>query len=171
MIAGVNDSFFLHQWYLLVPQIMLTLNLLRQLNIAPNVSGYSYIHETSNFNWMLLALMGCAMKFHLKPNNRKHRASIQWTDVTFGHHWNIINVIKFLSCWQGKPNLRHGVFQTEGYHQTNIQSCWCHCQRIWRLKTTLQGLAIIKNATHMEAFTKMQDQFTPWHQLPLDMMP
>jgi hypothetical protein len=42
-MAGVSDDFPIHQWHELVPQIVLTLNLLRQSHVAPNVSAYSYI--------------------------------------------------------------------------------------------------------------------------------
>jgi hypothetical protein len=40
-LAGVSDDFPIHQWHELVPQIVLTLNLLRQLHVAPNVSAYT----------------------------------------------------------------------------------------------------------------------------------
>jgi hypothetical protein len=43
VLAGVADDFPIHQWDELLPQTILALNLLRQSNIAPNISAYAYI--------------------------------------------------------------------------------------------------------------------------------
>jgi hypothetical protein len=70
-LAGVSDDFPIHQWHKLVPQIVLTLNLLQQLHVVPNVSAYAYHHGNFNYNCMTLAPMGCAVQFHIKPNRRR----------------------------------------------------------------------------------------------------
>ena len=70
-LAGVSDDFPIHQWHELVPQIVLTLNLLRQSHVAPNVSAYAYHHGNFDYNRMPLAPMGCTVQFHIKPNRRK----------------------------------------------------------------------------------------------------
>ncbi len=64
IIAGVDDNFPMNLWDRLLPQTVLTLNLLRQSNIAPTVSAYQYIHGAFNYNKMLLAPMGCAVQIH-----------------------------------------------------------------------------------------------------------
>jgi hypothetical protein len=46
IIAGVDDSFPMKLWDKLLPQIALTLNLLRQSNFAPTVSAYHMSAET-----------------------------------------------------------------------------------------------------------------------------
>ncbi|KAL7480136.1 hypothetical protein ACHAW6_005839, partial [Cyclotella cf. meneghiniana] len=52
IIAGVSNDFPIHQWDKLVPQAVLTLYLLRQSNVAPNVSAYSYHHGNFDYNQM-----------------------------------------------------------------------------------------------------------------------
>jgi hypothetical protein len=59
VLAGVADGFPINQWDELLPQTMLTLNLLRQSNVAPNISAYAYHHGSFDYNQMPLAPMGC----------------------------------------------------------------------------------------------------------------
>ena len=68
VLADVADYFPIHQWNQLVLQTVIILNLLRQTNVAPNVSAYSYHHNPFDYNRILLAHMGCAVQFHNKPN-------------------------------------------------------------------------------------------------------
>eukprot|EP00804_Cyclotella_cryptica_P022238 CCRYP_017928-RA/>CCRYP_017928-RA protein AED:0.26 eAED:0.26 QI:0/0/0/1/1/1/3/0/814 len=76
VLAGVDSSFPINQWDELLPQTVLTLNLLRQSNVAPNISAWAYHHGSFDYNRMPLAPMGCAVQFHIKPSRRK----------TFGEH-------------------------------------------------------------------------------------
>ncbi len=77
MLAGVADGFPINQWDELLLQTILTLNLLRQSNVAPNISAWAYHHGSFDYNRMPpLAPMGCAVQFHIKPSRRK----------TFGEH-------------------------------------------------------------------------------------
>jgi hypothetical protein len=57
-------------WGRLLPQTVLTLNLLRQSNVAPIVSAYQYVHGAFDYNRMLLAPMGCAVQVH-ESNERR----------------------------------------------------------------------------------------------------
>jgi hypothetical protein len=57
-------------WDRLLPQTVLTLNLLRQSNIAPTVSAYQYIHGAFDYNKMQLALMACAVQIHKRSEKR-----------------------------------------------------------------------------------------------------
>jgi hypothetical protein len=68
IIAGVDDSFWL--WDKLPPQTILTLNLLRQSNVAPTVSAYAYINGPFDYNAIPLAPMGCAVQMHESTNRR-----------------------------------------------------------------------------------------------------
>jgi hypothetical protein len=67
VLAGVDNSFPINQWDELLPQTILTLNLLRQSNVAPNISAWAYHHGSFDYNCMPLAPMGCAVQFHIKP--------------------------------------------------------------------------------------------------------
>jgi hypothetical protein len=70
VLAGVDDNFPMRLWDRLLPQTILTLNLLRQSNIAPTVLAYQYVHGAFDYNRMPLGLMGCAIQVH-KSNERR----------------------------------------------------------------------------------------------------
>ena len=76
VLSGVADSFPINQWDELLPQSVLTLNLLRQSKVAPNISAWAYHHGSFNYNQMPLTPMGCEVQFHIKPNRRKKSVSI-----------------------------------------------------------------------------------------------
>lgn len=50
ILAGVDDSFPMRLWVKLLPQTVLTLNLLCQSNIAPAVSAYQYVRGSFDYN-------------------------------------------------------------------------------------------------------------------------
>jgi hypothetical protein len=62
ILAGVDDNFPMQLWDKLLPQTILTLNLLRQSNVAPTVSAYQYVHGIFNYNKTPLAPLGCAVQ-------------------------------------------------------------------------------------------------------------
>ncbi len=64
IIAGVDNSFSMKLWDKLLPQTVLTLNLLRQSNFDPTVSAYQYVHGNFDYNKMPLAPIGCAVQLH-----------------------------------------------------------------------------------------------------------
>ncbi|KAL7481569.1 LOW QUALITY PROTEIN: hypothetical protein ACHAW6_007252, partial [Cyclotella cf. meneghiniana] len=74
VLAGISINFPINQWDELLYQTILALNLLQQLNVAPNVLAYH--HSSFDYNDMTIAPMGCAMQFHINPSWRK----------TFGEH-------------------------------------------------------------------------------------
>jgi hypothetical protein len=69
ILAGVDDSFPMQLWDKLLPQTVLTLNLLRQSNVAPTVSAYQYVLRNFDYNKMPLAPLGCAVQLY-KSNTR-----------------------------------------------------------------------------------------------------
>jgi len=71
VLAGVDNSFLINQWDELLAQTILTLNLLRQSNVAPNISAWVYHHGSFDYDRMPLAPMGCAVQFHINPGRRK----------------------------------------------------------------------------------------------------
>mgnify|MGYP003846118773 CR=1 FL=1 len=58
ILAGVDDNFPMHLWDRLLPQTILTLNLLRQAHVTPTVSAYHYVHGPFDYNKMPLAPLG-----------------------------------------------------------------------------------------------------------------
>ena len=70
VIAGVDETFPMQLWDRLLPQRVLTLNLLRQSNVAPTVSAYQYVNRAFDYNKMPLAPMGCAVQIHERSERR-----------------------------------------------------------------------------------------------------
>ena len=77
VLAGVDDSFPMRLWDKLLPQTVLTLNLLRQSNAAPTVSAYQYVRGSFDYNKMPLAPMGCAVQIY---ESRERRGT--WAEHT-----------------------------------------------------------------------------------------
>jgi hypothetical protein len=100
-MVGILDNFNIHQWHELVPQIVLSLNLLRLLLIAPNILAYAYHHCNFDYNRIPLAPMGCAVQFHIKPNRCKswgEHANDGWYLTTspdhYRCHWIFVKAIR-----------------------------------------------------------------------------
>ena len=70
IIQGLDDTFPMKLWDKLLPQTILTLNLLRQSNAVPTVSAHQYIHGQFDYNAMPLAPLGCAVQMHEAPTKR-----------------------------------------------------------------------------------------------------
>jgi hypothetical protein len=70
VLAGVDNSFPMRLWDRLLPQTILTLNLLRQANTVPMISAWQYVHGNFDYNKMPLASMGCAVQIHQGSERR-----------------------------------------------------------------------------------------------------
>ena len=97
MLSGVDPSFPIFLWSRLVPQAVLTLNLVRPSNVAPKVSAHQYMHGTFNFNTTPLAPLGCQVQMYLKPHRQtswgKHASAGWYLGAALQHYrchriWN-----------------------------------------------------------------------------------
>ena len=70
VLAGVDDSFPMRLWDKFLPQTTLTLNLLRQSNVAPTVSAYQYVHGSFDYNKTPLAPLGCTVQLFESSTRR-----------------------------------------------------------------------------------------------------
>ncbi len=137
-MAGISDNFPIHQWHKLVPQIVLTLNLLQQLLVAPNTLAYAYHHGNFDYNWMPLAPMGCAVQFHIKPNRRKswgEHASDGWYLKTSPDHYRCHWI--FLKATRAKQ-ISDTVFFKHKYitnQQWRLIILWSKQSMIWKLQS------------------------------------
>ncbi len=68
VLAGVADNFPPNLWDQLLPQTEITINLIQQSNPTPNVSAYTHLSGTFNYNKMPLTPMGCEAQVHKKTN-------------------------------------------------------------------------------------------------------
>ena len=70
ILCGVDEKSPMSLWDKLMPQAEMTLNLLRQSRLVPNVSAYAHMHGIHDYNGHPLAPMGCAVKMHVMPSVR-----------------------------------------------------------------------------------------------------
>jgi len=71
IMCGVHDTFPMHLWCRLLPQAELTLKVLRQSNVTPNVSAYAHVHGQHNYMRKPFTPMECAIQAHEKPDKRR----------------------------------------------------------------------------------------------------
>jgi hypothetical protein len=69
-LCTTDPKFPLHLWDRLVPQALITLNLLRASRINPNLSAYAQVFGQYNFSAHPLAPPGTHFLIHEKPHNR-----------------------------------------------------------------------------------------------------
>jgi len=94
IFAGVDEFFPMQLWDRLIPQAVLTLNLLRKANANPNISAYEYVHGKFDYNKMPLAPMGCEAQIHKKTDKRgtwAYHSLDGWYLNTSPEHYRVHN--------------------------------------------------------------------------------
>ena len=94
-LATLNPDFPVREWDRLIPQAVLTLNLLRSARINPKLSAWAYLF--GQYDWMKtpLAPPGTKVLVHMKPNNRNTWAQNGEEGWTIGYspeHYRCIQV-------------------------------------------------------------------------------
>jgi hypothetical protein len=69
-LCSVDKDFPLHLWDRLVPQALLTLNLLRWSRVNPKLSAWAQLNGQFDFNRTPIAPPGIRVLVHEKPGNR-----------------------------------------------------------------------------------------------------
>ncbi len=90
ILAGVDPAFPMNLWDRLLPQAVITLNLLRQANKTPTMSAYQYVNGPFDYNATPLGPLGCKVQFHESTNRRKTwdpRALTGWYLGTSTEHY------------------------------------------------------------------------------------
>lgn len=102
MLSGTDESFPLDAWDHLLPQCIVTLNLLRESRIQPALSAYAQIHGAFNFDRTPLAPAGCKIIIHDRPKDRpswaKHGTAGFYVGPAMQHYRNY-------TCYM--PTTRH----------------------------------------------------------------
>jgi len=57
-------------WDKLVPQAIITLNLMRSSNLCPQLSAYAHVHGAFDYNRTPLAPPGIKILAHIRPEDR-----------------------------------------------------------------------------------------------------
>jgi len=69
ILAGVGDKFRLSLWCHLLKPTELTLILLRQSKVAPNISAFVHVHGHHDDMKKPFAPLGCTIEAHVKPDD------------------------------------------------------------------------------------------------------
>jgi hypothetical protein len=167
-MAGVSDDFPIHQWHELVPQIVLTLNLLRQSLVAPNILAYAYHHSNFNYNQMPLAPMGCAVQFHIKPNKctswGEHASDGWYLKTSLDHyrcHWI------FVKATRAKQISDTVFFKHKYITQPTMTTDDLMIKAIHDLTIAIKGNKDPKNGAQSEAITKLVNALRPGNEFPI----
>ena len=162
VLAGVDAKFPINQWDELLPQTILTLNLLRQSNVAPNVSAWAYHHGNFDYNRMPIAPMGCAVQFHIKPSRRK----------TFGEHSedgfylrtspeHYRTHVIFVKKTRAKRLADTVFFKHKYITQPTVTPADAIVNAYTKLTQAIRGIREPDAGVHIEALERMQALFTP----------
>ena len=68
ILAGVDPAFPMSLWDCLLPQAVLTLNLLQLANKTPTMSAYQYVNGPFDYNATPLGPLGGKVQFHESTN-------------------------------------------------------------------------------------------------------
>jgi hypothetical protein len=85
ILAGGDNKFPLSLWCHLLEPAELTLKLLRQSQVTPNVTAFTHVHGNHEYMRKPFAPLGCAIQTHVKPDDR-----LSWDTFNLGtsmeHH-------------------------------------------------------------------------------------
>jgi hypothetical protein len=70
-LSSVDPTLPLHLWDILLPQVEITLNLLRTSRLHPQLSAAAHFHGLVDYNKAALAPPGCKIIAHEKPGKRR----------------------------------------------------------------------------------------------------
>ena len=91
ILTGVAPNFPINLWDLLIPQMELTINLIRKETLNPSRSAWAYFHGTFNYDATPLGPLGCNIIAHKKTRTRNSwdfRGAAGWNvGVALQHYW------------------------------------------------------------------------------------
>jgi hypothetical protein len=94
-LSSVDPAFPLHLWDRLLPQAVITLNLLRTSRLHPQLSAAAHFHGLVDYNKTAFAPPGCKIIAHEKPGKRRTWAPHGQHGYFLGptmHHYRCQNV-------------------------------------------------------------------------------
>ena len=69
-LCTVDPIFPLYLWNRLLPQVTMTLNMLRRYRLNPGISVYEQVDGIRNFEQTLLSQLGCKVQINKKPHKQ-----------------------------------------------------------------------------------------------------
>ena len=158
VLAGVDNSFPMRLWDKLLPQTVLTLNLLRQSNVAPTVSAYQYVHGAFDYNRMALAPLGCAVQLY-KSNARRgtwaEHATDGWYIGISTEHYRCHRIyVKHTRSEQISDTV---FFKHKHITQPTVTPADTIVKALNDLTHALKGRRNVRGATEIEALEKIDE--------------
>jgi hypothetical protein len=101
-LCSTDKSFPMHLWDRILPQAVITLNMLITSRINPELSAATHIFGQHDFNRAPLAPPGTRIIAHETPGKEKRGLHMFKMVGTLDQHWNITDAIRFKSQ---KPDL------------------------------------------------------------------
>ena len=90
VLCGVAEEFPIALWCHLLPQVEMTLNMLRPSRTTPNVSAYAHLHGQHDYNAQPIAPLGMQCEMHVMPDAREtfapHSVSGYNVGTSFKHY-------------------------------------------------------------------------------------
>jgi hypothetical protein len=162
VLSGVPNSFLISQWDELLPQTVLTLNLLRQSNVAPNISAWAYHNGNFDYNRMPIAPMGCEVQFHIKPARRKsfgeHSENGFYLRTSEEHYRTHVIFVKKTRS----KRLADTVFFKHHYiTQPTVTPADAIINAYNKLRLAIQGIQHSKDDAQLEALERIQQTLKP----------
>ena len=129
-IAGLSTTdpdFKLHLWDRLIPQCVLTLNLLRASRINPQLSAYAQVWGQFSYNNTPIAPPGCHVMVHEKPHQRAswgtHAVDAWYLGPALDHYRGLQGIHM---VHQTRKNYRHPNVAPKNSKATTTQSNRSH---------------------------------------------
>ena len=86
----VDPHFHFYLWDCILPQVTMTLNMLRRSQLNPGLSAYEHVYGIHNFEWTPLAPLGCNVQVQDKPQKQPNYSTHSvygWYLGTELHHY------------------------------------------------------------------------------------
>ena len=90
VLCGAHNDFQMYLWCRILPQAEWKMNMLRQSNVAPNVSAYAHIHRQHDYMRHPWAPIGCPVQVHgpaYKSKRWDKHAAAGWHIGTSMEHY------------------------------------------------------------------------------------
>ena len=100
ILCVTYPNFNLALWDILIPQVLITLNIIHKSNMSPNISTYSQIHGAYDFNHTPTIPPGMRLMVYENPDDRKHEHIIQSRSGIYAHQCTTIDATKCVSMLQ-----------------------------------------------------------------------
>ena len=159
----MSDDLPRRHWDQLLPHEELTLNLLRQARIQPELSAWTFLMGAFNYDANPLGPIGCPVMIHKKISNRKpweFRSKEGWSvGVSFEHYRcqlvipadtqeiNVSDTVKFIHQFITTPT---------------ITPEYCILHGLNTLSGTIKDVPTATYEAQIQAITKLRDIYTWW---------